>query len=329
MSDIFRLQVWSGIVRSPIGRLWRPGDDPAGLGLPLEDIASGTPNGTSSTTNANDTSSASGTTTIVGTLARTNANDTSTASGTTTVVGTSATINADDTSSASGTVGGGAGVSGSVATTNADDTPSASGTTTVVGTSATTNAADTSSASGTTTITGLLATTNANDAATASGVAGAVTGTVAYTNANDTASASGSGGPVVATAQGGAGRSKRRRQRYEVEIDGEVFDASSVDQALEILQKAKEQAKAVADKAVERAVKARKREPRKVIADAQKALQLPDIQAPAELQDAADAVMQQIRALYEQAAQAIEIETAMRRREAEIDEDDEEVMLLL
>jgi hypothetical protein len=284
--------------------------------------------GTVAYTNANDTSSASGTTTVTGALARTNADDTSSASGTTTVTGTSSTTNAADTSAASGTVGGGSGVTGALATTNADDTSSAAGTTTVTGSLAATNANDTASAAGTITVTGTVAYSNADDSVSASGAAGTVSGTVAYTNANDTVSASGSGGP--STAQSGGGRSKRkRRQRYEVEIDGEVFDADSVDQALDILQKAKEQAQAVADKAVERAVKARKREPRKVIADAQKALQLPDIQAPAELQDAADAVLQQIRALYEQAAQAIEIETAMRRREAEIDEDDEEVMLLL
>lgn len=80
--------------------------------------------GTSATTNANDTSSASGTTTIVGTSASTNANDTSSASGTTTVLGASSTTNANDVSAASGTttivcVG---------ATTNANDTSDASGT---------------------------------------------------------------------------------------------------------------------------------------------------------------------------------------------------------
>lgn len=146
--------------------------------------------GTVARTNANDTSSASGTTTILGTSSVTNAADTSSASGTTTVTGTSATTNANDTSSASGSVGNN--VTGTVATTNANDTSAASGTTTVTGTLARTNANDTSSASGTTTVTGTVASTNANDTATASGVAGSITGTVAYTNANDTSSASGS-----------------------------------------------------------------------------------------------------------------------------------------
>lgn len=177
--------------------------------------------GTVAVTNANDTSSASGTTTVVGTVARTNANDTSTASGTTTVVGTvsvanaadtssasgtttvtgtSATTNANDTSAASGSVGDT--VTGTVATTNANDTSAASGTTTVTGTLARTNANDTSTASGTTTVTGTAASTNANDTAAASGIAGSITGTVATTNKNDTVSASGTAGSLR-TNQGG------------------------------------------------------------------------------------------------------------------------------
>jgi hypothetical protein len=103
--------------------------------------------GTSATTNANDTSAASGTTTVVGTLAKTNANDTSAATGTTTIIGTLARTNANDTATASGTVGS-SGSSGSAATTNANDASAASGTTTIKGTAAVTNANDTASASG-------------------------------------------------------------------------------------------------------------------------------------------------------------------------------------
>lgn len=76
--------------------------------------------GSSATTNANDTSSASGTTTVVGTLARTNANDTANASGSAgSVSGTVAVTNANDTSSASGWEGT---ITGTVAVTNANDT---------------------------------------------------------------------------------------------------------------------------------------------------------------------------------------------------------------
>ena len=174
--------------------------------------------GTSATTNAADTSSASGTTTVTGSSAKTNANDTSSASGTTTVTGTSAKTNADDTSSASGAVG--SNVTGTSATTNAADTSAASGTTTVVGTSAKTNSNDTASANGTTTVVGTSEQTNANDTATASGAAGAIVGTAAVTNAADAASASG-------TAQGGAlsggwkrAGQKKKQRRKPVDIEG-------------------------------------------------------------------------------------------------------------
>lgn len=147
--------------------------------------------GTLARTNANDTSSASGTTTVTGALARTNANDTSAGSGTTTVTGTLARTNANDTSAASGAVG--AEITGTVARTNANDT---------------------STASGTTTVTGTLARTNANDTAAASGTAGTPTGTVNYTNRNDTLSAAGS--TPGAEAVGGWGTYyPRKRKRIE------------------------------------------------------------------------------------------------------------------
>lgn len=150
--------------------------------------------GTSATTNANDTSSASGTTTVTGTVARTNANDTATASG---VAGEA---------------------TGTVAYTNANDTSTTSGTTTVLGTSAATNAADTSTASGTQTVLGTLATTNANDALTASGAA-TIIGTSATTNAADTTSGSGTGtGPIVPAEgrsnAGGGGKSASKTAPY-------------------------------------------------------------------------------------------------------------------
>lgn len=116
------------------------------FGDPEQASASGV-SGTIAVTNANDTASASGTTTVVGTSATTNANDAGSASGTTTVVGTSATTNANDTPSASGTVGGGA--DGTIDVTNENDTANASGWAgTVTGTIAVTNADDIASANG-------------------------------------------------------------------------------------------------------------------------------------------------------------------------------------
>ena len=170
--------------------------------------------GTAAVTNASDTASASGTTTVTGALARTAANDTSSASGTTTVAGTLARTNADDTASASGSVG--SPITGTVAATNAGDTSSAAGTTTVTGASARTAGNDSASAAGTTTVLGTAARTNADDTGSASGsVGGAVSGTAAVTAADDTAAASGTtavtgavsatAGNDTATASGAAG----------------------------------------------------------------------------------------------------------------------------
>lgn len=99
--------------------------------------------GSLATTNANDTLSASGTSTVTGSLATTNANDTSAGAGTSTVTGSLARTNADDTSAASGS----STVTGSLAYTNADDTLSAAGGS-INGTVAYTNADDTLSAFG-------------------------------------------------------------------------------------------------------------------------------------------------------------------------------------
>lgn len=152
-----------------------------------EDLTSGV-SGSSATTNANDTSSASGTTTVTGASARTAGNDSASAAGTTTVLGTAARTNADDTGSASGSVGGA--VSGTAAVTAADDTAAASGTTAV---------------------TGAVSATAGNDTATASGAAGAVSGSAAATGGDDTASAAGA--TAGGQQSGGWGQSSNRKPR--------------------------------------------------------------------------------------------------------------------
>jgi len=152
-----------------------------------EDLTSGV-SGSSATTNANDTSSASGTTTVTGASARTAGNDSASAAGTTTVLGTAARTNADDTGSASGSVGGA--VSGTAAVTAADDTAAASGTTAV---------------------TGAVSATAGNDTATASGAAGAVSGSAAATGGDDTASAAGA--TAGGQQSGGWGQSSKRKPR--------------------------------------------------------------------------------------------------------------------
>lgn len=195
-------------------------------------VASDIAGGSSATTNANDTSSASGTTTVTGTLARTNAGDTASASGSvgSPITGTVAATNAGDTSSASGTTtvtgasartagndsasaAGTTTVLGTAARTNADDTGSASGSVggAVSGTAAVTAADDTAAASGTTAVTGAVSATAGNDTATASGAAGAVSGSAAATGGDDTASAAGA--TAGGQQSGGWGQSSNRKPR--------------------------------------------------------------------------------------------------------------------
>jgi hypothetical protein len=162
-------------------------DDPY-LEITYVDAPSGS-TGTLAVTTADDTLSASGSTTVIGTLSLTTANDTSTASGSSTVVGTVDVTTADDTVVASGNTGS---VTGTIDVTTADDTLSASGTTTVTGAISLTTANDTSTASGSTTVVGSLALTTNDDTSVASGNSGDVSGTINVTTADDTSSAIGS-----------------------------------------------------------------------------------------------------------------------------------------
>lgn len=259
-----------------------------------------------------------------GTVATTNANDTSAGSGTTTITGALAKANANDAATASGSVGSAA--SGSVVVTNANDTSAAAGTTTVVGSLARTNSNDTSAASGTTTVTGTLARTNANDTATASGVAGAVTGTAAPTNADDTSAASGASGTAQPRAQG-AGRAAKRRGLRVIEIDGKDIVVESAEEAQALLDGLKADAEKKAAVAVQRAISAPNRKPRKVVADARRFLQVPAIEAPG-FEAAAAETLASIEALYRSAMVTVEVAALLAKRQRE-EEDDEDVLLLI
>jgi len=91
--------------------------------LLLRSSAASTSTGTVASTNANDTSTASGSPVNVGTVARTNANDTASATGSPVNKGTSATTNSADTASATGSPVN----KGTSATTNANDLATAAG----------------------------------------------------------------------------------------------------------------------------------------------------------------------------------------------------------
>lgn len=151
--------------------------------------------GTAAVTLGNDTSSATGTTTVKGTAAPTlgNAtssatgvvgsvsgtaaitlgNDTSSAQGTTSIGGTGAVTLGNDTCSASGAVG--SAIIGTAAITLGNDASSAQGTTKILGSAAITLGSDFSTTQGTTKILGSAAITLGNDFATAFGTSGTPT----------------------------------------------------------------------------------------------------------------------------------------------------------
>ncbi len=155
--------------------------------LNIEEVAGAGIVGSSATTNANDTQSATGVLDNVGASSTTNAADTQAALGILDNVGTSATTNADDAHASTGILDN----QGSSATTNTNDAQAAAGLLDNAGTSATTNADDTQAASGVVgaDISGTSNTTNANDSSAASGIL-ENSGTSITTNANDTQASS-------------------------------------------------------------------------------------------------------------------------------------------
>jgi hypothetical protein len=124
-----------------------------------------------------------------------------------------------------------------------------------------------------------------------------------------------------------AGKSKRRRKKTQVEIDGEIFTVNSKEEATQLLEAAKQEAEKVAALAVDRASKATRRPARKVLADAKKALQVPVIDADEDLRSEVDKLREEITQMFQNALQTVEIAALMRK--AEIEEDDEDVLLLI
>ena len=130
-------------------------------------------------------------------------------------------------------------------------------------------------------------------------------------------------------AVGGGKSRKPRKRRLQVEIDGDVFDVESEEEAEAVLEKAAKEATETAKIAIERAAKAKRRPVRKIVRDAEKALAVPQVSVPPSLQSYADQMIGQIRAEYQSALSAIEIAAHMARLEREIEEDDEDVLMLL
>ncbi len=135
--------------------------------------------------------------------------------------------------------------------------------------------------------------------------------------------------PPVPQQSGGGKSRKPRKRRYQVEIDGEVHEVESLQEAEAVLAEAAQKATETAKLAIERAAKAKRRPVRKIVRDAEKALTVPDVAVSPSLQSYADQMIGKIRAEYQSALSAIEIAAHMAKREREIEEDDEDVLMLL
>jgi hypothetical protein len=120
--------------------------------------------------------------------------------------------------------------------------------------------------------------------------------------------------------------SNKKRQKYEVEVDGEVFHVTSKAEAEYVLEQLRNQAEETAKLALDRANKAQKRPIRKILKDAEKTLQLPNIESEESISTEADKVLQEIEDLYKSTLQAIEISALLRKQE---DEEEEAILLML
>lgn len=122
-----------------------------------------------------------------------------------------------------------------------------------------------------------------------------------------------------------AGRSKRRRRRYVIEIDGQEFEVDSVEEAEALLIKAKALAQDVIEGVLKREVKRARRRKRAISVPA------PVIASPdSALQSLVSTYRAEIEALYQSATVDAEIRRLIQRRLAdEQDEEDAVIALLL
>jgi hypothetical protein len=133
----------------------------------------------------------------------------------------------------------------------------------------------------------------------------------------------------VAVSNKGAGKPTRlRKRRQVVQIDGEDFIVESEDEAIALLDKAKEQAEQLATLAQSRANKAERRPARRIMRDARRQLAVPEITVEPEVAEYADKILAQIRDLYQSTIQDIEI-SAMLHRIENNEQDDEDILLLM
>jgi hypothetical protein len=132
--------------------------------------------------------------------------------------------------------------------------------------------------------------------------------------------------PVVTETPAGGVAKRPYRKRFVVEVDGELFEVRSEQEAVKVLEQLVVLAKEQANLAIDRAQKAQKRPKRKVLADARKTLVIPKVEANRWLSDMADQAMLKIEEIYEDALRIIEIGALLKKRD---DDDEDEIATIL
>jgi hypothetical protein len=130
--------------------------------------------------------------------------------------------------------------------------------------------------------------------------------------------------PVVTPELRPAGK-KKPKKRYTIVIDGNEFEVDSYEQAVSLLEQAHDAAQPHAEQTARRAEKRIRRKGKNVAIT----LETPTLSTPdLALQELVATYREKLRRIYEQAAQSSELRELLRRKFAEEDEDDTEVLLL-
>lgn len=120
--------------------------------------------------------------------------------------------------------------------------------------------------------------------------------------------------------RGGGGIKKRPQRRYYVEIDGQQFTVDGPNEALQLLQRAKELAEAAAEESAKAVERKTTGQPKPI------KLQAPKVVASPELKIDLAPIRQELRQIYDAAAVNAELRLLLKRAE---EEDEEETLLLL
>lgn len=269
----------------------------------------------------------------VGAAAITEGADVAAGTGGVSVAGIAAVAESQDTPAGTGVVS----VTGAAAITEGADVAAGTGGVSVAGVAAITEGADIAAGTGTESVSGVAAITESSDVAAGVGSAGNTgsgavlesadiasgagtdesDGIAAILESSDSANGVGTGNSVTPYTPTPAGR--RVRNIFRVRVDGHRFEFTSLSQALQFLENAKERAAILANEA---------------IAKAAQGGDFPNLKRPEiiissrELRPALSQVKQEIDLLYERARRDAEIAIIMRTKYLEEQEDGLLILLM-